>query len=59
MSGALKEHEVVLGLDFDNTIISYDALAHSLAVERGLIPPSFPKQKREVCDHFRHVHGDE
>jgi hypothetical protein len=28
-----------IGLDFDNTIICYDAVFASAAVERGLLPP--------------------
>ena len=39
---------VHVGIDFDNTIVSYDDLAHSLAVERGLIPESTPASKQAV-----------
>ncbi len=44
---------MVLGVDFDNTIVHYDELFHSVAVERGLIPPSVPARKNEVRDHLR------
>lgn len=60
-----------IGVDFDNTIVCYDALFHRLAVEQGLIPPEIPPRKGEVRDHLRragredawtelqgHVYGD-
>ncbi len=43
----------MLGLDFDNTIVSYDALFHALALERGLIPADLPATKSHVRDHLR------
>ena len=33
---------MLIGLDFDNTIVCYDAVFHRLAVERGLIPARPP-----------------
>ncbi len=50
---------MVIGVDFDNTIVSYDALFHRLAVERGLIPRSLPKDKTAVRDHLRSLGGEE
>lgn len=44
-----------LGLDFDNTIVSYDVLFHRLAVERSLIPADVPVNKVAVRDHLRAV----
>ncbi len=38
----------MLGLDFDNTIISYDKLFHKVALERKLLPGSFPADKNEI-----------
>ena len=29
---------MILGVDFDNTIVAYDSLFHRVALERGLIP---------------------
>jgi hypothetical protein len=43
---------MVLGLDFDNTIICYDDLFHKVALEKGLIPASLPKEKNIVRDHL-------
>lgn len=44
-----------VGLDFDNTIVCYDRLFHTLAVERGLIPASVAADKTAVRDHLRSV----
>jgi FMN phosphatase YigB (HAD superfamily) len=44
---------MLVGLDFDNTIVCYDGLFHRLAVERGLIPASLPATKQSVRDHLR------
>jgi len=42
-----------LGLDFDNTIVRYDALFHRVALEGGWIPPDLPASKLSVRDHLR------
>jgi len=44
-----------VGLDFDNTIVCYDRLFHTLAVERGLIPPETPVNKTAVRDYLRRI----
>jgi hypothetical protein len=44
---------MVLGVDFDNTIVRYDDLFHRVAVERSLIPSSLPARKNEVRDFLR------
>jgi len=44
---------MVLGVDFDNTIVCYDPLFHQLAVERGLIPRQVPPRKNAVRDFLR------
>lgn len=48
---------MVIGLDFDNTIVTYDAVLHQAALDRGLIAPGTPMVKRIVRDHIR-AHGD-
>lgn len=45
---------MVLGVDFDNTIVRYDELFHSVAVERGLIPATLPARKNDVRNFLRH-----
>lgn len=42
-----------LGLDFDNTIVSYDALFHKVALEGGLIPADLAPTKLKVRDYLR------
>jgi hypothetical protein len=42
-----------IGIDFDNTIVSYDALFHKVARERGLIPHNIPVNKVAVRDYLR------
>lgn len=44
-----------LGIDFDNTIVCYDALFHRVSVEQGLIPPELPANKSEVRNHLRRI----
>lgn len=48
-----------VGIDFDNTIASYDELMHRWAVERGLISPSVPKNKKPIRDAIRALEGGE
>jgi hypothetical protein len=44
---------MILGIDFDNTIVAYDSLFHRVALERGLIPADLPVNKTAVRDHLR------
>ena len=44
-----------IGLDFDNTIVSYDALFHRVALDQGEIPAGLPTSKVAVRDHLRGV----
>lgn len=46
---------MLIGVDFDNTIVSYDALFHRIARERGLIPAALPVNKTAVRDHLRSI----
>ena len=43
----------IVGLDFDNTLVTYDDLFHRLARERHLIDASVPPVKRHVRDVVR------
>ena len=43
----------IIGIDFDNTLVTYDALMHRAAVERGLIDAAVPLHKRAVRDAIR------
>ena len=44
---------MVVGVDFDNTIVCYDDLFHRIAVERRLIPAGLEPRKNEVRDFLR------
>jgi hypothetical protein len=44
---------MIIGLDFDNTIVCYDRLFHRLALERGLVPCELPATKRGIRAHLR------
>lgn len=42
-----------IGIDFDNTIVSYDALMHSIASGWGAISADTPKNKKQIRDTVR------
>jgi hypothetical protein len=44
---------MLIGVDFDNTIVCYDGLVHQAAVDRGLIPPTVPAAKGAIRDYLR------
>ena len=44
---------MLLGLDFDNTVISYDRLFRRVALDKGLIPESTLAHKNAVRDCLR------
>ena len=46
---------MVIGVDFDNTIVCYDELFHRIAVERGLAPADLEPRKNEVRDFLRNA----
>jgi hypothetical protein len=50
---------VIIGIDFDNTIVSYDTLMHTVAREWGLIDQSVGPNKRDIRDAIRKSsHGE-
>ena len=44
---------IKLGLDFDNTLIVYDAVFKKAALEKNLIPNDFPESKNLIRNHLR------
>ncbi|MBX9963537.1 MAG: haloacid dehalogenase-like hydrolase [Burkholderiales bacterium] len=46
---------MLIGLDFDNTIVSYDVLFHRAAQEKGLIPDGIVESKLAVRDYLRRL----
>ena len=49
---------MLLGVDFDNTIVCYDALFHKVAREQGLIPADVPVNKSDVRNYLRRVDNE-
>jgi hypothetical protein len=50
---------MLIGIDFDNTIVSYDSLFHKVAVEQGAVPADTPCNKVAVRDHLRAIGREE
>jgi len=50
---------ISIGIDLDNTIISYDDILYKLAVERKLIPNEIIRNKRIIRDTIRSLPGGE
>ncbi len=46
---------MLIGVDFDNTIVCYDNVFYGVAVEKGLIPPSVEPTKEGVKDYLRTI----
>lgn len=46
---------MIIGIDFDNTIVCYDGIFHRVALERGLIPEDLPQDKKSVRDYLRQI----
>jgi len=44
-----------IGLDFDNTIVNYDRIFHTVALEQGVIPTDLPANKTAVRDYLRSI----
>jgi hypothetical protein len=44
---------LIVGVDFDNTIVRYDTLLHTLACDAGWISPGTPCSKRLIRDAVR------
>ena len=49
----MEQNINIIGVDFDNTIVSYDDIMHRVAVQRGLIHPSVRKSKKHIRDSIR------
>ena len=50
---------MLIGVDFDNTIVCYDQVFHAAAVRKGLIPPETPVAKNAVRDYLRKANNEE
>lgn len=45
----------MIGIDFDNTIVCYDDVFQTIAVEQGLVPPHAATSKTAIRDHLRAI----
>lgn len=60
MTFSQPEPKISIGVDFDNTLVSYDNLIHMVAAERGLIDVKISASKKLVRDTIRELkHGEE
>ena len=50
---------MLLGVDFDNTIVCYDQAFHAAAVRKGLVPPETPVVKNAVRDYLRQCNRED
>lgn len=48
-----------IGIDFDNTIVCYDAVFYEVAREKGWVPSTVPPTKEAVRGHLRGVGREE
>lgn len=44
---------LVIGVDLDNTLVSYDEVMYRVALQRGLIPEGLKKSKQAIRDAIR------
>ncbi|MFC1824519.1 hypothetical protein ACFL9T_17575 [Thermodesulfobacteriota bacterium] len=49
----------IIGVDFDNTIVRYDDIMYKIAVERSLVQPNLPKNKKQIRDIIRRLPNGE
>jgi hypothetical protein len=50
---------MLIGVDFDNTLVRYDDLFHREAVKRELVPAKVPASKEQIRDHCRRAGREE
>lgn len=50
---------MIIGVDFDNTLVCYDEIFHRLALERGLITPDVTPTKTDVRNHLRRMGNEQ
>ena len=46
---------MLVGLDFDNTIVNYDQVFYDVAMETGIVPKEIPVNKLAVRDFLRSI----
>jgi len=51
--------DCIIGVDFDNTLVSYDVALYTEALQRNLIRPGTSKYKQDIRDRIRELPGGE
>ncbi|MBN2052419.1 phosphotransferase [Candidatus Woesearchaeota archaeon] len=54
-----KTSSLIIGVDFDNTIVDYDELFYALALEKKLIPADIGRTKSDVRNYLRSVNNED
>lgn len=49
---------MIIGVDFDNTVVCYDNLFHKIGLKKGIVPAKVPPIKNEIRNYLR-KHGKE
>lgn len=52
-STATHAMDYIIGVDLDNTLVSYDEVMHRVAVQEGLIPMGAVKNKQDIRDRIQ------
>lgn len=47
--------DYIIGVDFDNTLVSYDDIMYSVALEEGLIYSAIRKSKKDIRNRIRQL----
>ncbi|EKD91641.1 MAG: hypothetical protein ACD_29C00463G0010 [uncultured bacterium] len=55
----MNKNNIVIGVDFDNTIVCYHDVFHKVAVDRKLIHPNFPKDKEKIRNYLRKINQED
>jgi len=45
--------DILIGVDFDNTLVNYDEIMYISSLQKGLISPDTAKNKKEIRDTIR------
>jgi hypothetical protein len=49
---------MLIGIDFDNTVVSYNTLFYKVAIEQSLVPADIQKSKIAVRDYLRKIDNE-
>ena len=53
------KNKMIIGVDFDNTIVCYDNIFYTIAIEKRIIPSSIEPIKEEVRNYLRKIGKEE